>query len=155
MAVKLEKARRFAEDYRNEASSTWAEIKAQHDEAMHVYDAEDIVGYGNYAMSLWLRTVERWHDWVSEDAQRYDDAHHEIFVATERLLLSTNNDVLQMVDAIKRAGFDVKGETKFRKLAKQVSAAADPLSSRMVELAELEAEALKQTELQEIDVWGD
>lgn len=160
MALTLSRAEHFTDEYRSNAESTWNATKKEHDQAMIVYDVEDLVGLGIFVMDLWFRTVERWHAWVSEDRTRYEKSVHDTLQRLETKLVEATGTTLEAIGCVKKWGFEVDAEDEFRKLADQLLACSSPLADPdcQQQIGALGKEAAKQYgagQLQEIKHWGE
>jgi len=160
MATILSRADRHSRDYVAEQQSTWEVIKRDHDRAMAVYDIEYLVGIGCVVIDYCQNVVEEWHEWVSEDSERYDDATHEVIRCVERRLIEAARGTQGLIDTVQGWGHSVKKKDEFQRLAERLFLAngmsADSPGIDSIASAEQRARVEhEEGKTVEIEGWGD
>jgi len=154
----LDRSSYLIEAFATDEQGAWAEVRRQHLQAMRVRDVEDLLSLGLTALRTWLRAVESWHTWVSEDRSRYQADVHERIRKLERMLVGATRGALEILAKTKASGFDVEYEAEFRKLSAQFLGAANPLEGQENELREAKQRAIGDASanlLESMECWGE
>ena len=156
----LEIAKEDAERYLEREQSAWAQLKREHDQAMFVRDLEGLVAYGIYALESWTKHAQNWHLWVSEDASRYEENRHKNLLKIEAMASEAAKGTIELINKVKKWGYEVDRESDFREIAEFVIGAAVSPNEQFASksFAKYQAEAWQEyqaSEAEEISNWGD
>lgn len=160
MSILLERAEHVARDYQETEQSTWEQVKLEHDRVMVVFLVDDLVLEGCFALETWFKHVEKWHEWVSEDASRYDAKLHEGWNSVEKLAVKAVRGTLELIGKIKKWGFDVEKEQEFKELADRLFllASVGEDASRSPDIDQMRNDALddyREGRTATISNWGE
>ncbi len=149
-----------AETFLARQEDAWAQLKRDHDQAMFVFEVEDLVDYGISLLRCWARHAESWHRWVSEDPARYDAKRHEKLRRLERMASQAAQGTIELINEVKTSGHEIQRESEFCQVAEHViSSAASPAQQFIgKKFAEYQKDAWQEYqagEAKEITNWGD
>ncbi len=159
MAPILNRPQRLSRDYLSDQQSTWELIKQEHDRAMLVYDIEDVVRFGRFAIEYCLDSIERWHHWVSEDAARYDSRVHDELRSIEQRLIEATVGTVELIKKAESWGYNIAHAKEFgdRVQRLQTATGTSTDSPDMLTISEAERTARNehaQGRTTEIESWG-
>ncbi len=135
MSVGITNAARATRAYRDNQKDIWEETKREHDCAMLAFEIEELVALGIAVLGSWLKCLDQWHHWVSEDAQNYSAKEHSLIKSIEDLAAKATKGTLKLIDDAKKLGHDIDHEETFRLIADEVLASSTPSNQDLLDWA--------------------
>lgn len=117
---------RFVDAYRDGADA----VMREHEAAMIACSIDELVACGIFIMQRFEAKVEKWEEWVSASSIRYRQDVAQAFSVIEAELIKTGDDVVELINEIKKAGFEVEQEVEFLSELTNLKSASAPLSSK-------------------------
>lgn len=153
----FENTRRSVRAYENDERDAWV-VRQEHNWAMLAYEIEDLVDLGIVVNRKMRRVLEHWHDWVANDATRYDPQTHELLHSEGQRLIEINLRVVSLVEEVQKRGYPIKRYDDFRgieeNLRSDLGTCTGVVNEEFKKLHDAALTEFKQGRTVEIANWG-